>query len=355
VYLDQFVISNLMLVRSKSEKADEKFYKPLYAKLLKLLRLQAIVCPFSDGHRDESLVYTSSAEQLRDSYEVFAHSISFKMFDDIRYQQILKLVERHLADDASAVRPIERTDVMERDPNVWFDRIRVSVKPLVVDGQLDALRLWREKTHAGIGDVFQNVWKAQPDRSWKYWREKEANGWRHNFLAMYEKERRKFNDILTGARQPETFDDLSPAPIVGLFTEIFHRFVKKTGSQDEAAKAMQQYFLSGAIYDLPFLQIETALYATTAKKAISQVKLPTQGFSVDVNVMGCLLPYCDAMFMDREIAGLWKDIQSSAERRLPYATKVFSKASKDDFLAYLEDLDESVPEEQRKISEEVVG
>ena len=61
--------------------------------------LQAIVCPFSDGHRDESVVYLSSAEPLRDAYEVFAHSISFKMFDDIRYQQILKLVERRLSDD----------------------------------------------------------------------------------------------------------------------------------------------------------------------------------------------------------------------------------------------------------------
>jgi len=344
-----------MLVRSNSEKKVDDFYKTLYAKLLKLLRLQAIVCPFSDGHRDESLVYTSSAEQLRDSYEVFAHSISFKMFDDIRYLQILKLVERHLSDEPSAVRPIEPTDVMEGDPNVWFDRIRVSVKPLVVDGQLDALRLWREKTHAGIGDVFRNVWKTQPGRSWQYWQEKEANGWRDNFLAIYEKERQKFNDIRTGVRQPEAFDDLSPAPVVSLFTEIFHRFVKKTGSQGDAAKAMQQYFLSDAIYELPFLQIETALYATTAKKAISQVKLPTQGFSVDVNVMGCLLPYCDAMFMDREIAGLWKDIQSSAARRLPFETKVFSKASKDEFISYLDELDHAVPDEQRRFSDEVLG
>ena len=133
-------------------------------------------------------------------------------------------------------------------------------------------------------------------------------------------------------RRPETFDDLSPAPIVGLFIEIFHRFVQKTGSHDEAAKSMKAFFLSDAVHDLPFLQIETALYATTAKKALSQVKLPTQGFSIDVSAMGCLLPYCDAMFMDREIAGLWRDIQSSAARRLPYATKVFSKASKDEFL-----------------------
>ena len=132
VYLDQFVVSNLMLVRSKSEKAVDEFYTTLYAKLLKLLRLQAIVCPFSDGHRDESVVHPSSPEPLRDSYEVFAHSISFKMFEDIRYQQILKLVERHLADDPDSVRPIERTHIMERDPNVWFDRIRVSVKPLVM-------------------------------------------------------------------------------------------------------------------------------------------------------------------------------------------------------------------------------
>jgi hypothetical protein len=277
------------------------------------------------------------------------------MFEEIRYQQILKLVERLLSDDPASVRPIERTDVMERDPNVWFDRIRVSVKPLIVDGQLDALRLWRQKTHDGISDVFQNVWKLQPDRPWQYWRDREANGWRNGFLAAYEQELRKFQDIRAGVRQPQSPDDFLPAPIIGLFTEVFARFINKTGSRDEAEKSMKEFFMSDAIYNLPFLQIESALYATTAKKALSQVKLPTQGFSVDVNAMGCLLPYCDAMFMDREIAGLWKDIQSSPARRLSYDTKVFSKASKDEFLSYLEELDQSVPAEQRSYSEEVVG
>lgn len=354
VYLDQFVISNLMLVRSKSEKRVDEFYTTIYDKLMELLRLQAIVCPFSDGHRNESVVHPSSPEQLRDSYEVFAHSISFKTFEQIRYRQILKLVERVLSDDPSAVKPIEKTDVMERDPNVWFDRIRVSVKPLMVDGQLDALKYWRQKTNDGIGDVFQNIWKLQPERSWQYWRDQEARGWWSSFLAAYDQELRKMQGIRDGVRQPRSLAD-SPAPIVGLFNQIFMQFIEKSGSRDEAEKSMSEFFKSPAIYDLPFLQIQSALYATTAKKAISQVKLPTQGFSVDVDAMGCLLPYCDAMFMDREIAGLWRDIQSSSARRLPYETKVFSMASKGEFLSYLKEIDKSVPAEQRSYAEEVLG
>jgi len=48
IYLDQFVISNLMLVRSKSPKQVEPFYGTLYNKLSNLSKLQAIICPYSD-------------------------------------------------------------------------------------------------------------------------------------------------------------------------------------------------------------------------------------------------------------------------------------------------------------------
>ena len=243
---------------------------------------------------------------------------------------------------------------MDRDPNVWFDRIRVSVKPLVIDGQLDALKYWRQKTHDGVSKVFQNVWKLQPERSWQYWREKEARGWWSSFLAAYDQELRKFQELQEGLRQAQSFDDFMPGPIVGLFTEIFARFIGKTSSREEAENACKSCLVPPR-YTICLFIPQSALYATTAKKAISQVKLPTQGFSVDVDAMGCLVPYCDAMFMDREIAGLWKDIQSSPARRLPYETKVFSKASKDEFLSYLEQLDQSVPAEQRRYSDEVVG
>lgn len=344
-----------MLVRSNSEKTVDDFYKALYAKLLKLLRLQAIVCPFSDAHRNESVVHPSNPEPLRDSYEVFGHSISFKMFELIKYEQILNLVERLVSDEPSKVKPVASRDVMQSDPDVWFDRIRVSVKPVFVDGQVDALKYWREKTHEGIRDLFENVWKVQPERSWEYWRDQEAKGWVKVFLSGYYQELGKRQEIREGFRKLQSIDDMMPAPILGLFSEIFEKFCTKAESHEAAEKRMSEFFVSDEILDLPFVQIQSALYATMAKKAASQVRLPTQGFSVDVDAMSCLLPYCDAMFMDREVVGLWRDIQSSPSKRLPYDTKLFSMVSKSEFLSYLDGLEQAVPDEQRRYSDEVLG
>jgi len=300
-------------------------------------------------------VHPSSPEPLRDTYEVFGHSISFKMYEVIKYKQILNRVDTLLADDAATVPPVTSRDVLQSDPDIWFDRIRVSVKAFFPDGYLDSLKCWRDKTHIGISDLFENVWKKQPERSWEYWRDQEAKGWRTQFLRGYYQELQRVKEIQDGLRIPKTIDDLMPGPIIGLFNELFAKFRAKVESHEVAEKRISEFVISDEILDLPFVHIQSALNATMAKKAASQVKLPTQGFSTDVDSMSCLLPYCDAMFMDREIVGLWRDIQSSPSRRLPYDTKVFSMASKTEFLSYLDELEQAVPAEQRRYSDEVLG
>jgi hypothetical protein len=60
IYLDQFVISNLMMVHSQA-KPVQPFYYTLYSKLLHLSRLQAVVCPHSEAHLLESMVVRCQA------------------------------------------------------------------------------------------------------------------------------------------------------------------------------------------------------------------------------------------------------------------------------------------------------
>lgn len=88
-------------------------------------------------------------------------------------------------------------------------------------------------------------------------------------------------------------------------------------------------------------------------KAPTQKEPPTKGFFSDVDVMSCLLPYCNAMLLDRECAGYWREIQSSPKHRLPYGTRVFSLAAKDDFMAYLDEIEKSATEEHRKLVRDI--
>jgi ribosomal protein S27AE len=349
LYLDQFAISNLMWVRSNSAKKVNDFYSTLYDRLLELLRLQAVVCPSSDSHQDESVVHTDF-EALRDAYESFGHSIRFKGFEQIKYKQILNAVDALVGRNPPT---ITTRDVLGSDPNVWFDVIRVSVKPFLPDGYVDKLKYWRDKTAEGITDVFTNQWKAEPDRSWEYWRDREVLGWGRQFARGYEEARIKWHQIQQRVRQPETIDDFMPPHIVMLFAEVVQKF-QASGCSD-AGKRVWDFFLSDNVLILPFVQIQSALYASMAKKAPAKKDPPTRGFTTDVDTVSNLLPYCDAMFMDREIAGLWKETQLSPSHRLPYATKVFSLQSKQQFLDYLEALDRAVPAEQRKYAEEFLG
>ena len=112
-------------------------------------------------------------------------------------------------------------------------------------------------------------------------------------------------------------------------------------------------FLKEATGDTPFRQIAGSIYACIAKKAAAQKKPPTQGFHNDVDVMSCILPYCDAMFMDREMAAYWREIQGTPSRRLPFETKLFSLFTKAEFLAYLDQLEQSVPERQSRLAREI--
>src|SRR5450432_1746742 len=88
IYLDQFAISSLARIHAKSDKILLPFWSQLYHKLEILSRVQAIVCPYSQGHQLETLVATGH-EEIREGFRLFAHELQFRNFEDIRQLQIL--------------------------------------------------------------------------------------------------------------------------------------------------------------------------------------------------------------------------------------------------------------------------
>ncbi len=353
IYLDQFVISNLMMVRSQAKQV-QRFYYTLYSKLLHLSRLQAIVCPHSEAHLLESMVF-SDAKQLRDGFEMFAHSVRFKGFDDIRALQVFDRLAKWLANDPSTSCGVTRRNVLRGEADVWADRISISVEMPAIPGINDVWRDWQGKSHRGLVDVFENTWKKQPERSWEYWRDREAKSWGPLLIPIYDREIEKWNEIVNGRRPPAGEHEMRPHHFVWLINEIAAK-IASAGCLESDEYRMACIFLhSDALAAAPFRQIAGSLYACLAKKAVSQVKHPTEGFHSDVDVMSCLLPYCDAMFMDKETATYWREIQGTPSRRLPFKTRVFSLSSKNEFLAYLDELERAVPPNQRRLATEVYG
>src|SRR3989344_8277636 len=77
LYLDQFVISNLIKLLDKDHKSHETikadpFWTELFIRLEKASKSQAIVCPDSFYHRDESLVSGIDFRLMKRLYEHFS-------------------------------------------------------------------------------------------------------------------------------------------------------------------------------------------------------------------------------------------------------------------------------------------
>ena len=353
IYLDQFVISNLMLVRSQAKQVQQ-FYHTLYGKLLHLSSFQAIVCPHSEAHLLESMV-SSDAKHLRDGFEMFAHSVRFKAFDDIRALQAFDRLAKWLANDPSTSCGVTRKNVLWGKPDIWVDRISISVEMPPIPGLKDVWRNWRGKSHGGLVNVFEDTWKKQPERSWEYWRDREAKSWGPLLIPIYEREIEKWNEIVNGRRMPAGEHEMRPHHFVRLINEIVAQIASAGCPESEKYRMACIFLHSEVLAAAPFRQIAGSLYACLAKKAISQVKHPTEGFHSDVDVMSCLLPYCDAMFMDKEIATYWREIQGTPSRRLPFGTRVFSLSNKVELLAYLDELERAIPANQRRFATEAYG
>ncbi len=354
IYLDQFVVSNLMLVRSKAKRV-QPFYHTLYDKLVRLSDLQAIVCPHSEAHLLESAVATDP-EALREGYEMFAHSVRFGGFESIRNRQVVDRLKSWLNRDSSRPCDVTPQDVLRGDhPDVWVDRTRILVELPPAPALILKLRDWRGESHRRLVDVFENTWKQEPYRSWEHWRDREARGWGPLLIPIYEREIGRWDDLLNGRRQPDGPQDMEPHPFVSLVHGMVNEIEAAGCPRREGLRMAFMFLCSTSLAQAPFRQIAGSLYACLARKAASQVKHPTQGFHNDVDVMSCLSPYCDAMFMDNEIANYWREIQGTPLRRLPFQTRVFSLSTGDDFLLYLDDLDRAVPEVQRRLAAELYG
>jgi hypothetical protein len=354
IYLDQFAISNLTSHRLKTKPA-EPFYATLYDKLSELSRVQAVVCPYSEAHRIESIVAPNHGE-LRDTFRLFAHSVRFEDFDEIRSFQVFERLSRWLKNDDSTACTVTRDDVLDGDePNIWSERFQVSIEMPLADDYVEKLREWRAKSHSGLVGVFENTWKTEAHQTWEYWRDREAKSWGPLLIPIYVRELEKWDDISSGRRQPAGPHEMEPHPFVVLIHEIADKIAQAGCPRDQKSRQAYWFLHSGTLASSPFRRIAGSLYACLARKATAQKKPPNPGFHNDVDVMSCLLPYCDAMFLDNEMANYWREIQGTPTRRLPFETRVFSPNSKDEFIAYLDKLERAVPEEQRRMADEVYG
>jgi len=241
--------------------------------------------------------------------------------------------------------------MLHRDPHVWTDRFLITVNLGQIPGYLEAVKAEREAAHEGLRSIFQR-WKENPDVTWEQWFEEEALAYGPFILEAHLRDLAKFCEVREG-RRALCENDVFPTETQRLLA-LLSLEIRDTGINEKQVCQKRSDFLhSPSLKFVPFNRIGAALYASVARKAPHQKKYPTKGFFTDIDVISCLLPYCDAMFLDVECWTYLSELKRSG--RLSYDARVFSVRNKNEFADYLDGLLAGVSLEHRRLVREIYG
>ncbi len=303
VYLDQSILSNFMKAlnpkANRAHKVDPK-WKDLFSDVDELVKMQAIICPDSEVHRAESIVF-EYGEDVKRIYELLSRGLTFYDTNQIWFNQHCKLITAFIEGKPFCEVGYTNDEAISKTVNDWQKQILVTV-PLTKDPNW--IKLYKEnkkQKHNRLSELFEK-WKKLPQRKFEDWFKIEIE--EGNLIAK------------------ERFKE-------GLSNFIVRKFGDSKGSQ----KLVEEYFNSNYPEQAPYSRIDCALFAILAKKAnYGMKKLKDEGVLNDFKALSTILPYCDAVIVDNQTAGFLKEIPKGV---LNYKSVVFSNAELDKFKDYL--------------------
>jgi hypothetical protein len=366
IYLDQFVISNLAKLLDDTAAghntvAADSFWLALYEKASLVLGLQLAVFPDSEFHSVESLISTDPPyEVLRDVYEHLSNGVTF--FDRAATErfQLLPLFKRWL-DPAVSERPIAREHLMHGKPHEWSGQFQVSVAIPYREEEIDQIVAGRERAHAAFSETFV-AWQAEP-KTLEASMEDEAAAFGRTILQAYvdhvrrqaEVARRYAEEYAATGTSNLRFDDVLPSGAASLTGHLMRVAGDHGYAGREAFAKVAEFLASPELRSAPSIRLSTLLFAALARKAgLGQRRMPSEGVFTDVNAIASLLPYVDALFIDREMAGLLRDepLQTVVAS---YGARVFSPSNRAEFLEYLDQIANSASAEHLETARDYYG
>jgi hypothetical protein len=359
IYLDQFVISEIMKLNNPGTKAhaavaDNPFWSELDKLLKELRHLQLICCPASGEHENESLLSRSFAfADFKKTYENLSGGVYFDSGNTIKTKQVVALVQawaRGIQHEFS----FEASRIINGKPHGWSERCFPTTDSSYMEQHADTLREDRKKLHNGLSDVFNNTWKVKR-LPFSEWYDLQINSYQTYMLrnAKSRNEKRMELAITPWLLSIEDILNSEYEYMVQIISEIIDREAQsnKTIKTGELCKS---FFTECRLADAPFNKIRSAMYAAIAIRAAGgQKNPPDQGMITDIELVSTLLPYCDAMFMDNRCRATLQHIPKS--HRPEGVEKVYSMNRKDEFLNYLRSIRAEASVDHLELVKQVYG
>lgn len=360
LYLDQFFLSNVVKTLdpvtepARRQKTDPLgFYRTAFEKIHRLCKLHLLVCPYSPVHYDESVVSTDYFRKLKRLYEMLSNGVSFQAPFWIRNAQILSFARKWAGLPSEDEWMSNRKWTINGKIDEWQNWYQISLNTRVNPGLTSELRETREKMYRGFLSVHEK-WRTEGHRNFAYWLREEQLA-----LGTVLKERlasrlaQEFQ-IRTGQRE-RTIEDLWSLmdETSRLLFDLIAVPREAGADESESLKKTWACLESEAFGDVPFVKISSHLFAALARRAPRRKKPPNGHPYNDVDMLSAYLPYCDAMFVDREMHGLLDE--PPLKTALNFGTKVFSLRSKREFLNHLDQIENSASAEHLAKVREIYG
>ncbi len=313
VYLDQFVISNIV-------KAKDPFWTGLSGRLKKLISTQLVVCPYSPLHSQESMLFHDRGEALQEAYKSLGGNDRLHDPNKIREAQLVRSLRAYLGREEPGTDPLDWRDAFAENPHLYTGDMVVTVigshHPFIIStvrqrknrlfDSLEGLRSYRQHNPASFNEDLNA----------------EFEGFANGMMVAYRE------------RAPA----LSPA--MRLLDRLASEVRSLRPDHSHPMQLVEEFLGSEHVRRAPFLDIGCKLEAVIAERERNpKGSRPRKASdSYDVDMLSHYAPYCDAMFVDNEFRAMASDGRVTVEKR--YGVKLFSekKQGRADFLAYLDGL-----------------
>jgi hypothetical protein len=365
IYLDQFVISNLIKLLDKSHPShkqikDDPFWTNLFIKLETASKSQAIVCPDSFYHKDESYFGNIDYRLAQRLYEHFSSGKTLDPSFIIQKNNIIKHFKNWII-GKKTIFEYNPQDISSENLHTWSAGMMISIRNKPYPGQLENLQKVNLNTKNQLMEVWER-WKVE-DVSFTERVKEETLGLGKGLLKAIEtfiskRDLTISNYVLGGEISIDNIDDIISPPAVDLIEDLFDILKSSGFSAVETKDIILKYFSdTDSLLEIPQIKISSVIFAGLANLARNGKNNPPKS-TVDSQFISSYLPYCDALFVDKESFVLLTKLPKDTPKKLrldEFSAKIFSLNNKQDFLDYLDNLVKEIPTEQIEVLKDMKG
>jgi hypothetical protein len=358
IYLDQFVISNMMKeldpdTPESSKGANGGFYLKLFERLDRLAKLQLVVCPNSPLQDHESAVDPRYLK-LRTVFRHLSNGVGLRPPVTIFHAQLLRAFRGWIKSGAE-IHQMDADFVFTGDRNAWQDHLRIDLN-YQVPGLVDSLRrtsaeltqhlrevckYWQEAPNLTFNEVYARELASLVKRPWREYLSYIAR------LAAVQLGEAALAEI-----------DYYPPHSSTLISHMLGDLRTQTQDSKAAHDKIEAFFDSETARAIPYARISALFWATLARDVRSgrnPDNFPSASICNDIDMVATYSPFCEALFVDKEVSHL--ATQAELKRELAGVGKIFSlrEGERAAFMAYLDRIEADAPREHLDIVEALYG